>query len=66
MGLLKGYQDVFSQEDGDVGCTSAVKHRIRLADDIPVKQPDRRVPPLIVPEVEDITGMARPKNHTSK
>lgn len=43
--LLCRYQSVFSQHEGDLGCTSLVSHEIPLLDDIPVRQRYRRIPP---------------------
>lgn len=43
--LLSRYQTVFSEHDGDLGCTSLISHDIPVLDDIPVRQRHRRVPP---------------------
>lgn len=43
--LLQKYQHVFSQGDGDLGCTSLVEHEVHLTDDIPIRQRYRRLPP---------------------
>ncbi len=43
--LLRKYQTVFSEYDGDLGCTSLISHDIPLLDDVPVWQRHRRVPP---------------------
>ena len=50
--LLDEYNDVFSKEDSDLGCCTIEKHCINTKDNIPVKLPDRRVSPLLVPEVQ--------------
>ena len=52
--LLAKYKDVFSMHDNDIGFTDAVKHRISTTDSIPIKQPDRRVPPSLVPEIRKV------------
>ena len=52
--LLRKYSDVFSKHDFDLGCTDLGTHRINLTDDIPIKQPDRRIPPHLIPEVRKI------------
>ena len=52
--LLQQYNDVFSMEDSDLGCCTIGKHSITTTDDIPVKLPDRRISPLLVPEVQKI------------
>lgn len=43
--LLMKYQTVFSEHEGDLGCTSLISHEIPLLDDVPVRQRHRRVPP---------------------
>ena len=52
--LLREYRDVFSKHDFDLGCTDLGMHKVNLTDDIPIKQPDRRIPPHLVPEVKKI------------
>ncbi|MPC57317.1 Retrovirus-related Pol polyprotein [Portunus trituberculatus] len=41
--LLMEYEDVFSRDAQDLGCTSLVQHSINTADSPPIKQPHRRV-----------------------
>lgn len=43
--LLVQYSDIFSQGEGDLGCTSLISHEIPLLDNTPVRQPYRRIPP---------------------
>lgn len=43
--LLEKYAGVFSQGEGDLGCTTLVEHEVPLMDDIPVRQRYRRLPP---------------------
>ncbi|KAL0153469.1 hypothetical protein M9458_051214, partial [Cirrhinus mrigala] len=43
--LLMKYQSVFSEGDGDLGCTNLISHEIPLLDDVPVWQRHRRIPP---------------------
>ncbi|KAL6455158.1 hypothetical protein MHYP_G00363990 [Metynnis hypsauchen] len=43
--LLNRYAAVFSQDSGDLGCTTLVEHEIPLLDDSPVRQRYRRLPP---------------------
>jgi len=43
--LLTQYQDVFSKSEYDLGCTSAVTHRIETGSARPVRQQLRRYPP---------------------
>ena len=51
--LVDEFKDIFSQSDLDLGCHSAVKHRIDLTDDRPFKQRFRRIPPHMFEEVRD-------------
>ena len=51
--LFNRHHVVFAQSDDDLGCTSAVQHRIRTTDDIPVTMPYRRIPPTQLDEVKD-------------
>ena len=50
--LLRSHQQVFAQDDDDVGLTQAVKHRIYTTDDSPVKAAYRRIPPPQFDEVK--------------
>uniref|UniRef100_A0A3B1JJS8 Gypsy retrotransposon integrase-like protein 1 n=1 Tax=Astyanax mexicanus TaxID=7994 RepID=A0A3B1JJS8_ASTMX len=43
--LLRQYSEVFSQGEGDIGCTTLIQHEIPLTDDAPVRQRYRRLPP---------------------
>lgn len=43
--LLQQYSTVFSQGEGDVGCTSLIEYEIPVVDDAPVRQRYRRLPP---------------------
>ena len=52
--LLRQYSDVFSKDDSDLGCCTIGKHGITTEDNIPVKLPDRRISPLLIPEVQKI------------
>ena len=52
--LFHDYSDIFSKDKNDLGFTDAVEHRIHTTSDIPVKQPDRRIPPQIIPEVRKL------------
>ena len=49
--LLAKNNDVFSQNDQDLGCTDVVKHRIELTDNTPFKERSRRIPPAMYAEV---------------
>lgn len=43
--LLDKYSNIFSQSEGDLGCTSLITHEIPRLDNAPVRQPYRRIPP---------------------
>ncbi len=43
--LLQKYSVVFSQNDGDLGCTNLIEHEIPLLDDTPIPQRYRQLPP---------------------
>jgi len=42
--LLLEYQDIFSKDEFDLGCTHLAEHHIDTGDHKPIKQPPRRVP----------------------
>ena len=48
------YSHIFSHSDTDLGFTDTVEHRIYTEDEIPIKQPDRRIPTNLLPEVKKI------------
>ena len=50
--LFSGYSDIFSKDRNDLGFTDKVEHRIKTTTDVPVKQPDRRIPPQVLSEVK--------------
>jgi hypothetical protein len=52
--LFHSYTDVFSKDKNDLGFTDKVKHRIVTTSDIPVKLPDRRIPPQAMTEVKKL------------
>ena len=66
--LLKEYHDVFSLEENELGCTSQVKHQIRVTDEEPFKERFRRIPPPLLEEVRTHVndmleaGAIRPSN----
>ena len=49
--LLFSYHDIFTLEPNELGCTSAVKHKIHINDDEPFKECFRCIPPLLLEEV---------------
>ena len=52
--LFSQYSNIFSQHDNDIGSTDIVTHHIKTADDIPIRLPDRRVPPNMKDQVHKI------------
>ena len=66
--LLKEYYDVFLLEDNELGCTSQVKHNIKVTDEEPFKDRFSRIPPPLLEEVRthmnDMleAGTIRPSN----
>ena len=50
--LFRKHSNVFSKNDDDIGCTSTVKHQIRLNDNTPIAQQYRRIPPSQFEEVK--------------
>lgn len=43
--LLLRYFSLFSKDEGDLGCTDLITHEIPLQNEVPVRQPYRRLPP---------------------
>lgn len=66
MELLQKHGTVFSQGEGDLGCTTLVEHEIPLVDDGPVRQRYRRLPPSqyeqVKAHIQELldTGVVRP------
>ena len=51
--LLTKHAEVFAKSDDDLGYTETVKHTIRTADEIPITQPYRGLPPGQHEEVKE-------------
>lgn len=43
--LLIKYSALLSQSEGELGCTDLITHEIPLVEEVPVHQPNRRLPP---------------------
>lgn len=50
--LLRRYPDLSTWEDGKIGRTSVLKHTIDAGSDKPICQPEHRIPPSLIEEVE--------------
>ena len=51
--LLAEYHDIFALEDGEMGCTEAIKHKIEVTDPKPFKDRPRNIPSGLLEEVKD-------------
>ena len=51
--LLGKYHDIFTLEDGEMGCTEATKHKIEVKDSKPFKERLRNIPSGLLEEVKD-------------
>ena len=49
--LVLAYHDVFMLESNELGCTSAIEHKIRIENSEPFKEWFRRIPPSLLEEV---------------
>ena len=49
--LVLAYHDVFTLESNELGCTSAIEHKIRIKNDEPFKEWFQRIPPPLLEEV---------------
>ena len=50
---LAKYHDIFSLEDGEMGCTEAAKHKIKVTDLKPFKERPRNIPSGLLEEVKE-------------
>lgn len=53
LSFLCQWREVFSHSDLDIGLVGAVKHHIKLSDNVPFKQRTRRIPPAMLKEVKE-------------
>ena len=49
--LVLAYHDVFALESNELGCTSAIQHKIRIENEEPFKERFQRIPPPLLEEV---------------
>ena len=60
MDVLNRRHNAFAKHEDDLGRTTTLKHAIHTTDNIPVKQPYRKIPPTQLEEVkEHIAGLVR-------
>ena len=50
---LAKYHDIFTLEDGKMGCTEATEHKIKVTDPKPFKERPRNIPLGLLEEMED-------------
>ena len=53
LNLLAEYHDIFSLEDGEMGCTKAAEHKIKVTDPRPFKERPRNIPSGLLGEVKE-------------
>ena len=53
LNLLAEYHDIFMLEDGEMGCTAAEEHKIKVTDSRPSKERPQNIPPGLFDEVEE-------------
>ena len=53
LNLLAKYHDIFTLEDGEMGCTEATEHKMEVTDHKPFKERPRNIPSGLLEEVKD-------------
>ena len=53
LNLLAEYHDIFTLEDGEVGCTEAAEHKIEVTDPKSFKERLRNIPSGLLEEMKD-------------
>ena len=53
LNLLAEYRDMFALEDGEMGCTEATEHKIKVMDLKPFRKRPRNIPSALLEEVKD-------------
>ena len=53
LNLLAKCHDIFALEDGEMGCTEAAEHKIKVTDPKPFKEKSRNIPSGLLEEVKD-------------
>ena len=59
LNLLAEYHDIFALEEGKMGCTEAVEHKIKVTDPRPFKERPRNIPSGLLDEVKEHLKHAR-------
>lgn len=52
--VLKEYEDVFSKDKMDIGCTHLIEHKIDTGDSLPLASPPRRIPIALEEKVDKL------------
>ena len=53
LNLLAEYHDIFTLEDGEMGCNEATEHKIEVTDPKPFKERPSNIPSGLLEEVKD-------------
>ena len=53
LNLLAEYHNIFALEDGEMGCTEAAEHKIKVTDPRPFKERPRNIPSGLLDEVKE-------------
>ena len=53
LNLIAEYHDIFALEAGEIGCTEAAEHRIKVTDPRPFKERLRNIPSGLLDEVNE-------------
>ena len=51
--LLSEFHDIFTLEEGEMGCTEATEHHIEVTDPCPFKEQPRNIPEGLLQEVKE-------------
>ena len=51
--MLAEYHDIFALEDGEIGCTKAAEHKIKVMDPRPFKERPRNISSGLLEEVKE-------------
>ena len=53
LNLLEEYHNIFPLEDGEMGCTKAAEHKIKVMDPKPFKERPQNIPTGLLDEVKE-------------